>query len=479
MPRTAISVDLGSTWTKGILVDLDGGITAARRDTPTTPQDLALGFRRVFEALEEERGRLCGRGGTGAEVFLTSSAKGGLAVAAAGIVPELTVKAARLAASSAGARIAATYAYKLTASDLEDLASRRCDVLLLAGGTDGGDESYVLHNARALAASGCDAAVVYAGNAAVRDEVLRILREAGKRAVGAANILPDLDRIEAEDARRAISELFLERIVEGKGLSEVRRLCSAEPRPTPAAVFDLVSLLGEGEDGLLLVDMGGATTDVYSACEDGSREADRIYRGIREGRLRRTVEGDLGLRISAPHAAELGRPRAVAALGASGCDALAAWAARGAADPGILPSSEEERRLDDILAETCLAEALRRHAGTLRPSYTASGPVWIQNGVDLGAVGVLIGSGGRLAREGSYPLLRAALAGGARGHTATAEQGVRLLLPEPARLRYYRDADYRIPPTAGLAKAHPAVAAALARAGLVEETDKERSDDRP
>lgn len=472
MAELAISVDIGSTWTKGILVDLGDARSLMRSEAPTTTDDLSRGFQAVWAPLAQEGRR---RGAPDVETFLSSSAKGGLRIAAVGIVPELTLKAARLAAASAGGKVVATSSYRLKERDLEALAASAPDLILLAGGTDGGDESYVLGNAAALASSSLTAAVVYAGNVDARDEALAILRGAGKSAVGVENLLPALDRLDYDGARKAIAELFLERIIEGRGLSAVRSRCSGEPRPTPAAVFDLVRALDAralsgAEGGFLLVDMGGATTDVYSACVVFAGAADTVYRGIPEPRIKRSVEGDLGLRVSARNLLELCRPGAEAALGPDGGTELEAWVASVSAETGRLPRTERERVLDAYLASSCVGESIRRHAGVVEGVYTATGLVWVQTGKDLSRIGRAIGTGGALARAGSASLFRAAL-GIAPGQSDEPTARPRRALLPGKDIRYWRDADYILPLAANLVEKHEAAATELALAGLVEEGD--------
>jgi uncharacterized protein (TIGR01319 family) len=471
MTEFAVSVDIGSTWTKGALVDLGSALPLARAEAPTTTDDLSRGFEKVYAPLAEAAVR---HGRRNIETFLSSSAKGGLRIAAIGIVPDLTLKAAKLAAASAGGKVVAGYSYRLKSRDIEQLAATTPDLILLAGGTDGGDESYILGNAEALASSSIEAAFVYAGNAAVRDEVLYLLSAAGKRVIGTDNLLPDLDRLEYDGARKAIAELFLERIIEGRGLSAVRSRCSAEPRATPAAVFDLVRVLDEGGypgtgGGLLVVDMGGATTDVYSASDAFAGGTNSVYRGIPEPRVKRSVEGDLGLRVSARQVLELGLNEAEAALGSGGGTELEAWVAAVSADTGRLPRTVREHELDAFLSKVCVAESVRRHAGTVQGVYTASGLVWVQTGKDLSRVNVAIGTGGALAREGSGSLFRSSLAMKDEKQPKAIAQAQRSLMPDGEAVRYFRDAEYLIPLAANLATKHAEVARELALSGLVEE----------
>lgn len=133
----------------------------------------------------------------------SSSAKGGLAVAAMGLVPSITLESAKVTAHSAGAKIAQYYAYKLNRHDIAELEASPPDILLFTGGTDGGEASYGLANARALAESTLDCAIIYAGNRDIQDEVQQLL--AHKDLITVDNILPDLDHPNPHAARQAIA----------------------------------------------------------------------------------------------------------------------------------------------------------------------------------------------------------------------------------------------------------------------------------
>jgi uncharacterized protein (TIGR01319 family) len=450
--KQVLSIDIGSTWTKGALFDLDAPSVARQAQTPTTQEDLSRGFAIVADAL---------RIGPGIPLYVSSSAKGGLSIAAIGIVPDLTVSAARLAAASAGGRIASHYAYKLTTENVAALEAQCPDIVLLCGGTDGGNESYVLRNAAALAGSRLQSAFLYAGNAALAGDVARIL--SGKRARVADNIMPAVGTLNIEPARAAIRAIFLERIVEGRGLEKVRALCASDPKPTPLAVYELLEAWGKADT--LLIDMGGATTDVYSACRAFHGEEGTVLRGLEEPTLKRSVEGDLGLRVSARSAAETGRlyiqRRLAAATG--GAASFEAWAQRAAADPAVIAASDDERLFDDVLAEACLYHALLRHAGTVTEVWTPGGRVRVQRGKDLRPLARIVASGGWLSRRASAaPLLRALDA--ARKDTG----GMSLLPRQPAVLA---DSRYIIPLLGNIAVSHPAAAVQLAESCLTETTD--------
>ena len=189
----AVSIDIGSTWTKGALFEVDEHDLKLekRAATPTTVDHLARGF---FEVLNELLGadNAIERIRSG-EVTLnySSSAKGGLAVAALGLVPSITLESARVAAYSAGAKVTQVFSYRLTRSDIRALEENPPDILLFAGGTDGGHEEHVRTNAAMLAASSLDCSIVYAGNRAMRDEVGDILGH--KDLVLVDNVLPALE----------------------------------------------------------------------------------------------------------------------------------------------------------------------------------------------------------------------------------------------------------------------------------------------
>lgn len=430
----AISVDVGSTWTKGILVEQEGAAfrVLARASTPTTVAHLADGFRTVVGRLGD------------APVHFSSSAKGGLAIAAVGLVPSLTLKAARMTALSAGGRVTSVYSYKLTPADVQRLEAEAPDIVLLAGGTDGGNESFVRHNASRLAASALTGTVLYAGNACMADEVRRLLDGFDVRV--APNLMPDLDRLEPDGARERIREIFLQRIVKGKGLDEIVAWTGREPMPTPAAVLGLVEALGRrGFGEFLLVDMGGATTDVYSHSTDQPAEG-VVYRGLRDPVTKRTVEGDLGLRVSAASAA-----RCVP----DASEAFAAYVRQVTAEPGLL-----QGRFDRALAAACLREAVKRHAGSWRRVYTPAGPTWLQTGKDLRHVRRLVGSGGYLAAADDF-----------RPELPACEESGDTVSLTPLRIDYLRDRDYLLPLLGNLVGEHEEAAAQTALRSLSAASD--------
>ncbi len=176
--KLLLSVDIGSTYTKGALFLLEGEELRllGRKVRPTTVDDLGRGFADVRAAALA--GRPDGAAGD-VPVYWSSSARGGLKIAAVGLTPDLTLSVARMAATSAGGKVVRAFSYELASDDLAELEAVAPDIVLLTGGTDGGNSRVVLHNAARLAETSLPAVILYAGNRKVRDRVAEIL--AGQR----------------------------------------------------------------------------------------------------------------------------------------------------------------------------------------------------------------------------------------------------------------------------------------------------------
>ena len=144
-----------------------------------------------------------------------------------------------------------------------------------------------------------------AGNKDAADEVEDILLDKGKEVIVTENVLPSLRKLNIDPARRSIRDVFMQKIVQGKGFTQVQEMFGTILMPTPAAVLEAAKLLSEGCRGrpglgdLLVVDIGGATTDIHSVATGNPTTANTIQRGLPEPKVKRTVEGDLGLRVSA------------------------------------------------------------------------------------------------------------------------------------------------------------------------------------
>jgi uncharacterized protein (TIGR01319 family) len=421
-------VDVGSTWTKAAIVDVDTGDLLASASHPTTiGTDVLHGLDAAITAT----------GVMPARTYACSSAGGGLRLAVVGYEPLVSAEAGRRVALSAGARVVHVAAGRLDAAGTGALRADRPDVLLLVGGTDGGEADTLIHNARRLAAARWRRPVVLAGNADARGDAATALAAGGVPHVTCDNVLPRVGVLAPGPARAAIRDVFLRHVIGGKGLSRGRRFAGLVRAATPDAVLTGVELLaGEIGAALLAVDVGGATTDVYSVLAPVERDPDvagTAWHG-------RTVEGDLGVRWSA-----------TGVIGAATAErlpvpaGLAGAAAAKTADPGLAA----DPATDLPLARLAATVAVRRHAR--RDRYG-------RGGRDLGDVALVVGSGGvlRHAPPGAAESVLAAVAGDLAGGW-----------PTPRAARFVVDADYMLAPAGLLAADHPGAAAALVRRSVL------------
>jgi uncharacterized protein (TIGR01319 family) len=343
-----VCVDIGSTYTKAALVDVGTRALVATAQAPTTA-DVVDGV-------------LAATAGFDGSVLACSSAGGGLRLAVVGYEELISAEAGHRAALSAGARVVHVAAGRLDDDALALLRKIDPDVVLLVGGTDGGEASVLRHNAAALAGMDWSVPVVLAGNAAVRDEVTAVLRDGGLPVHATDNVLPDIGRLAPEPARTAIREVFLEHVIGGERLSTDPRLRQWVRAVTPDAVLEGVSVLAGLRSsaevpGVVVLDVGGATTDVYCVPDPDAEQATLGREAVGVPARRRTVEGDLGVVSSVD-------------------DLRAAALAEGLA-PGDDPLS---------LGEAAATVALRRH---LR-AEAAYGP----GGAGARGVGLVVLSGG-------------------------------------------------------------------------------------
>jgi hypothetical protein len=342
----------------------------------------------------------------------TSSAAGGLRMTVHGLTQRMTAMAAREAALGAGAVVTYQTAGLLRERDLRQIEEARPSLILLAGGVEGGDCETVLANARRLGELSLRPIVVYAGNSAVCDDSRELLEQAGFRVRLTNNVYPAVDELDIVPARAVIHDAFEEHIIHAPGMERIGEIVNGRILPTPGAVLLAAERLAVDLGDLVVVDVGGATTDVHSIT-DGSPE----YAAIQtepQAHSRRTVEGDLGTFVSASHVA-----------------AMMPAAERPAELPPALPATPEQIEAAYALAAFCTVTGVRRHAGKLAHLYTPTGRQTVARGRDLTACRLLVGTGGALTRlPGGEAMLAA---------TRTNGGGDRLLPPADARCALDRD----------------------------------------
>ena len=403
--RLAILVDFGSTFTKVIAVDLEARRLLGTAQAPSTvDSDVTIGLHQALERLHS-----LGIDTVSPALMLgCSSAAGGLRMVAVGLVPSLTVEAARRAALGAGAKVIKAFGYKMSRTEIAEMKNLAPDVILLAGGTDGGDSDTILTNARSMAAAGLQAPVVVAGNKSVGPEVVDILLAAGIDARLTENVLSELDRLNVEPARNLIRQLFIERIVHAKGLDRARELVADIIMPTPMAALRATQLLADGPPGatglgeLMVVDVGGATTDVHTVAAGTPTTPGAVPKGLPEPRVKRTVEGDLGLRINAQTILEVGGAHGLFKELTLTTEELGLAVENRVRHTATTPDSEQEFAIDRALAAAAVAVATDRHCGVLEEAWTAQGKTFVQYGKDLRQLKSVVGTGGIFAFGRGY-----------------------------------------------------------------------------
>ena len=453
-PAEVVCVDFGSTFTKAALVDLTEGRIVASASHPTTLPvpgeggDVLDGYAACRDALVAQDARAAD-----AEVLACSSAGGGLRIAVVGNEELVTAEAGRRVALSSGGKVVAVVA--LSSPRVPERALQRTlghtapDVVLLTGGTDGGNSASLVAGAQGLVDAGWTGPVVVAGSVDARDEVVVIL--AGVPHVVADNVVPRIGVLAPDGARAAIREMFLAHVIGGKHLSASDDFRQMVRGATPDVVLAGVELLARGLDDeragagdVVVVDVGGATTDVHSVVAIDPEEAGLSREVVGVTPVTRTVEGDLGMRWSAPSTVEAG-----------GLDDLGPYAATLPGRPGHLPADDGEADADERIAQAAVGHALRRHAGRARVVVSPEGRVVERTGQDLREVDLLVGSGGVL-RHGRAGVAERVLAGSLGEHV---EGGWQL----PRAPRVVVDVDYALCAVGLLGPRHPDAAYRLAR----------------
>jgi len=436
-PRYVLAVDCGSTTTKAILFGREGDSplrTLGRGEAPTTVEapfeNVMIGLRNAVAELEElVHRRLFGPDGKpiiparpeeGVDLFCaTSSAGGGLQMMVAGLVRTMTAESAQRAALGAGAIVMDV----LSSDDgraqherIQRVRHLRPDIVLLSGGVDGGAVSQVVELAELLVAADprprfgttFKLPVVYAGNRDAREEIARLA--GGRFALEVVdNLRPELERENLAPARKAIHDAFLEHVMShAPGYGELMNQVSVSVLPTPDAVGRMVRLAAQARSGqnVLAVDIGGATTDVFS---------------VFGGEFHRTVSANLGMSYSLANV-----------MVEAGIGRIARWLPfeidetelrdrlrNKMVRPTTIPETVEDLLVEQAAAREALALALEHHRSlarglkgvvrqrTIAETFEQKGPD--EELVDMSAVDFIIGSGGVLShaprRSGAFLIM--------------------------------------------------------------------------
>lgn len=416
-----VITDCGSTTTKAILIEKKDGVyrQTFRGEAPTTVEapveDVTVGVKRALSDLAALSGRALiddqndiirpAHGNVGCDMYIsTSSAGGGLQMVVLGVVKNISAASALKAALGAGAIVTDCIACDDERDNIEQverLRKLRPDMVLLAGGTDGGQVVGVVELAELLAiaepkprfGAKFQLPVVYAGNREVTFEIKKILQKSANVIVE-KNVRPSVDLEQLEFARDKIHELFLEHVMQqAPGFGKLLALCDIGVMPTPSAVGKMLLLLGKKEKiNVMCVDIGGATTDVFSVVNE---------------QFNRTVSANLGMSYSAAFV-----------LKESGIDNIRRWmpcdistdellnqVMNKTVRPTTIPHTTMELQVEHALAREALRLSFVQHvqfAGGLKGAIDdrnidggfSKGEI---DSVSAGDLNLIIGSGGVLS----------------------------------------------------------------------------------
>src|SRR5437867_4013944 len=417
-----LATDCGSTTTKAILIERQGDRyrLVVRGEAPTTVEapfeDVTRGVLNAVREVEELAGRkiLDGehivspqRGSEGVDLYVsTSSAGGGLQMMVSGLVLQMTGESAQRAALGAGAIVMDVIALndgRRPHEKIRRLRQLRPDMILLSGGTDGGDVKRVAEMAELLRAAepkarlgaGYELPVIYAGNREAASIVRECLAERTALTV-VPNLRPRLEQENLKPARDAIHELFMEHVMaHAPGYKKLMSWTPVPIMPTPGAVGIIIEKVAKRDRiAVLGVDIGGATTDVFS-----------VFGGV----FNRTVSANLGMSYSVSNV-----------LAEAGIENLLRWVPFAVDEvelrnriknkmirPTTIPHDLEDLVIEQAIAREALRLAFEQHKSlatglkgiqTERTisdvmAQTASG----SSLVDLLDLGLLVGSGGVLS----------------------------------------------------------------------------------
>lgn len=371
-------------------IDTDNPIFWGQGQAPTSvgEGDVRIGLNGAIEDL-------CAKKGIESleydDMLATSSAAGGLKMTVHGLVYDMTAKAAKEAALGAGGIIHFITAGKLRRSDIAKIKEIQPNLILIAGGVDFGERDTAIDNAEMIRSMGLKVPIIYAGNIENQQEMELIFdEESGQKLYNVENVYPKIDDLNVEPCRKVIQDAFEDHIIHAPGMENVRDMISGPIVPTPGAVMQCTKLLNEYIGNCIVLDVGGATTDLHSVTEDSDQIARLLVNP--EPKAKRTVEGDLGVYVNKMKVIEsIGEEKLREDLPDIDIDkVLESYVA--------IPKTEDEIRFVERLTEEAVLKAVERHAGTIRYIYGPSGRSTVAEGKDLTQVQYIVGTGGALTR---------------------------------------------------------------------------------
>ena len=374
--KVILATDCGSTTTKAILIEYinEEYRLTFRGEAPTTVEapfeDVTRGVLNSIIELEELSGKKILDGENiispvnnedGVDVYIsTSSAGGGLQMMVGGVVKSMTGESAQRAALGAGSivmDILASNDKRLYHEKVKRIRQLRPDMVLLSGGVDGGTISHVVELAEIIKTAnpkprlGADykLPVIYAGNNKAQDSIINTLGEICDLKI-VENIRPTLEKENLKPSRDKIHNLFMEHVMaQAPGYSKLMKWVDFPIMPTPGAVGEIIKKIAETEGiSVVGVDIGGATTDVFS---------------VFDGEFNRTVSANLGMSYSICNV-----------LSEAGVDNVSRWVpfeiddsnltnriANKMIRPTTIPQTLEELKIEQALAREALRLSFIQH----------------------------------------------------------------------------------------------------------------------
>lgn len=397
-----LMIDFGSTFTKLVAVDTEKeDIIATASHFTTVAEDITIGYTNALKELYKKLGEEIQFD----KIISCSSAAGGLKMAAIGLVEELTVEAAKRVCLGAGARVDLVLSHHINKKEVQSIIDKKIDIILLAGGTDGGNSECVLYNAKMLGEAGIKIPIIYAGNKSCIDEIEEIFNEYNLNGYFCENVMPQINVLNIPSARDKIREIFLQNIIVAKGIKKIENVIDKVILPTPEAVLKACDLLSKGylrEPGLgelVCADIGGATTDMYSMSTASAKRSDVVIKGLEEPYAKRTVEGDLGMRYSALGVLKaLTKEEVILINEDENVDMEKELTFRND-HVDVVFNDDHQSKVDLIIGGICVDKAMGRHVGKMEEVYTPMGLVYNQTGKDLTKIEYVIGTGGILVNS--------------------------------------------------------------------------------
>lgn len=375
--------EVGSTTTVVTafkLTDMGIYVVAQGKSYTTVVEgDVTIGLKAAIKDMEREYGEEFKWN----RMLSTSSAAGGLKITVHGLVEDMTVKAAKEAALGAGGNIKLVTAGKLRKSDIKKIKEINPNLIMIAGGTDYGERETALYNSELISTEINNKPIIYCGNIANHEEIKEIFEN--KELYIVDNVFPRIDELNVEPSRKIIQSAFENNIIKAPGMNKIKEMVDGTIMPTPGAVMESAKLLYEMLGDVLVLDVGGATTDVHSVTEGSAEILDILVSP--EPKAKRTVEGDLGVYLNSSNIINL--------LDIRDLKEVSIEHIKQNIKP--IPTTLEEINASSLLTKKAVEVALNRHVGYIKRNFGLA-KSFVAYGKDLSKIKYIIGTGGALTR---------------------------------------------------------------------------------